>query len=54
MTRKLVRFSIERAVRGVQGSEIEVWTGMFEGDCGYGFKIGRRNVVYAHRLEDAR
>jgi hypothetical protein len=45
--RKLVRFSIERAARGVQGSEIEVWTGMFEGDCGYGFKIGRRYVVYA-------
>ena len=37
ITRKLVRLSIERAARGVQGSEIEVWTGMFEGDCGYGF-----------------
>ena len=52
ITRKLVRFSIERAARGVQGSEIEVSTSMYQGDCGYGFKIGRRYVVYAHRLED--
>ena len=52
ITRKLVRFSIERAARGVQGLEIEVWTGMYEGDCGYGFKIGRRYVVYARRLKD--
>jgi hypothetical protein len=50
--RKLVHLSIERAARGVQGSGVDVWTGMGGGDCGFDFKVGQRYVVYAYRNKD--
>jgi len=48
---QLVHFTIERAERGVQGIETDVWTGMGVGDCGYPFKPGQRYVVYAGRKD---
>jgi Carboxypeptidase regulatory-like domain len=50
--RRVVRLSIERAARGVQGTEVDVTTGSGGGDCGYNFKIGERYVVYAYRNKD--
>ena len=47
-----VRFSVESAFRGLEGSRIEVRTGMGGGDCGYGFKKGVRYLVYAHRTKE--
>ena len=45
----LVRLTVEQALRGVEGPEVEVWTGRGGGDCGYNFKAGERYLVYAHR-----
>jgi hypothetical protein len=45
----LARFSIEQAFKGVAGDEVEIVTGMGDGDCGYHFKDGERYVVYAIR-----
>lgn len=49
---RAVKFSVEQAYSGVTGTEVEVFTGRGGGDCGYGFKIGQRYLVYAYRSED--
>src|SRR5688572_17187304 len=46
------KFSIEQAYLGVNGSEIEIFTGTGGGDCGYQFKSGQRYLVYAYRYSD--
>lgn len=47
--RRLVRFEVREAFKGVQPGEIEVVTGAGGGDCGYDFREGRTYLVYAHR-----
>ena len=47
--RRLVTFSVERAVRGIDGGTVAVRTGEGGGDCGFNFQEGRRYIVYAHR-----
>jgi hypothetical protein len=47
--RRLVRFDVREAFKGVQPGEIEVVTGAGGGDCGYDFREGRTYLVYAHR-----
>jgi hypothetical protein len=42
------KFSVEQSFLGVQAREVEVSTGRGGGDCGYGFKLGTRYVVYAY------
>lgn len=51
LQRRVVRFAIERAVRGIEGRvlEVDVRTGSGGGDCGFAFKPGERYVVYAYR-----
>src|SRR5215217_7008112 len=49
---KAVKFSIEQSYLGVAGTELEVFTGRGGSDCGYGFKIGQRYLVYAYRYEN--
>jgi protocatechuate 3,4-dioxygenase beta subunit len=49
---RLVRFTVERAFRGIEGKEVEVITGLGGGDCGYGFRLGQQYLVYAHSSED--
>src|SRR5262249_5087358 len=44
---KMVHFSIEQSFRGVQGTDVEVLTGIT--DCDYNFKQGERYFVYAHQ-----
>jgi hypothetical protein len=46
---KVVHFLIEQSFRGVQGTDVEVLTGMGGGDCGYDFRQGERYFVYAYR-----
>src|SRR5258705_1790156 len=48
-SQRLVRLSIEDAVRGITGIEAEVATGLGGGDCGYEFKLGQRYLVDAYR-----
>ena len=51
-TQRLVRFNIEQAFRGVRADEVEVMTGLGESDCGYGFQLGGRYLVYAYEDGD--
>jgi 5-hydroxyisourate hydrolase-like protein (transthyretin family) len=46
---RLVRFHVDRQLRGVETSEVEVLTGFGDGDCGYGFRLGGQYLVYAYR-----
>jgi hypothetical protein len=45
----MVRFAVERGVRGVNTAEVEIGNG--PGNCGYAFKQGEQYVVYAHYVE---
>jgi hypothetical protein len=42
-------FAVERPLRGVEGAQVAVGTGLGGGDCGYGFRVGERYLVYAYR-----
>src|SRR6266850_1294911 len=48
-TPRTFKFAVEQAYLGVEGAEVDVATGMGGGDCGYGFKLGERYLVYAYR-----
>jgi hypothetical protein len=50
--RRVVSFSIESALRGIQGSSVNVRTGLGGGDCGFDFKPGLQYLVYAYRHKD--
>jgi hypothetical protein len=47
--RRLVHITVEQPLRGIQTAEVDVVTGWGGGDCGYGFKVGQRYLVYAYR-----
>lgn len=51
---RLVRLTVDQPIRGMQATEVDVLTGLGGGDCGYGFKIGQRYLVYAYRDEKDR
>ena len=53
-SRRVFTFAVERPLRGVEGTQVEVRTGMGGGDCGYGFRVGERYLVYAYRDEKTR
>lgn len=48
---RLVRLTVDQPLRGMTATDVEVLTGLGGGDCGYGFKIGQRYLVYAYREE---
>ena len=52
LERRIVAFNVEKGVRGINGSAVDVRTGSGGGDCGFDFKIGERYVVYAYRHPD--
>jgi hypothetical protein len=49
---RLFQFRLEQAYRGIAGKEVQVITGMGGGDCGYGFRLGEKYLVYAFRNKD--
>ena len=49
--KKIVRFAVSQAFRGVSGTTMEVATGMGGGDCGYDFKPNESYLVYAFIFE---
>ena len=49
---RIVAFNVEKGIRGINGSAVDVRTGSGGGDCGFDFKIGERYVVYAYRHPD--
>lgn len=52
--KRLVHFTVDQPIRGMRTAEVDVVTGWGGGDCGYGFKIGQRYLVYAYRDEKDR
>jgi hypothetical protein len=46
---RLIHFAVDRAFRNVEGSEVEVATGLGGGDCGYDFRVGGQYLVYAYQ-----
>jgi hypothetical protein len=52
LDRRVVSFSIESALRNIQGSSVNVRTGLGGGDCGFDFKPGLQYLVYAYRHTD--
>ena len=51
---RLLRLTVDQPIRGMQAAEVEVLTGLGGGDCGYGFKMGQRYLVYAYREEKSK
>jgi hypothetical protein len=51
---RLVHLTVDQPIRGMQTAEVDVVTGWGGGDCGFGFKIGERYLVYAYRDEKDR
>lgn len=55
--RRVVRLLVKESFRGVSVPEVDVITGLGEGDCGFGFEIGQDYLIYAyerktdHKLE---
>ena len=49
--RRRVRLRVERAYRGNATGEVEVFTGVGGGDCGFNFVRGERYVVFANAFE---
>src|SRR5262245_50445246 len=45
---RLVSFAVEETFRGFQGTTAEVITGVWDGDCGFGFKRGESYLVYTY------
>lgn len=49
---RVVRFEVLEGFSGVDGTTVDVVTGMGGGDCGFEFETGKSYFVYARRLED--
>ena len=50
-TKRLVRLHVDRAIRNVEVSDIDVMTGWGDADCGFGFRLGGQYLVYAYSTE---
>lgn len=50
--KRLVRFHVDRSLRNIEASEVEIATGIGGGDCGYGFQLGGQYLVYAYLNND--
>jgi hypothetical protein len=49
---RLVRLSIDEAFTGVEGPQVEILTGLGDGDCGIGFRTTQQYLVYAYETKD--
>jgi 5-hydroxyisourate hydrolase-like protein (transthyretin family) len=47
-TKRLVRLHVDRPLRNVGASDLEVLTGWGDADCGFGFRLGGQYLVYAY------
>ena len=52
--RRVFKFAVLQPFLGVEGTEVEVATGMGGGDCGYGFRKGETYLVYAYGGRDGK
>lgn len=53
-SRRIFRFSVDIALKGVDGNTVEVTTTANGASCGYNFIEGKRYFVYAHRNRDGK
>ncbi len=53
-SKKVVQFSVDKAIRGVEGKTVEVETGLDGAICGYPFRQGERYFVYLQRGKDGK
>lgn len=54
LSEKIVRFSVDKAFKGIEGRTAEVVTNPSTPSCGYDFKLGQRYFVYARRDKQGR
>ena len=47
-TKRLVRLHVDRPLRNVDTSDLEVMTGWGDADCGFPFRLGGQYLVYAY------
>lgn len=47
-------FALDRSYRGKRLKEVNLWTGLGAGDCGFDFEIGERYLVFAEKDDDGR
>jgi hypothetical protein len=52
ISKKVVDLKVDQAYKGIGGSEVQVLTGLGDSDCGYGFRVGEKYLVYAFRNEN--
>ena len=46
--RRLVRLHVDRAIKGVEASDLDIETGLGDADCGFNFRLGGQYLVYAY------
>ena len=51
-TKRLVRFHVDRPLRNIVASDVEIMTGLGDADCGFGFRLGGQYLVYAYSNDD--
>jgi 5-hydroxyisourate hydrolase-like protein (transthyretin family) len=47
-SKRLIRLHVDRPIRNVNTSDVEVVTGLGDADCGFGFRLGGQYLVYAY------
>jgi 5-hydroxyisourate hydrolase-like protein (transthyretin family) len=48
VSKRLVRLHVDRAIRNIDATDVEVMTGLGDSDCGFGFRLGGQYMVYAY------
>ena len=46
--RRVVRLHVDRPLKNVDVSDVEITTGLGDADCGFGFRLGGQYLVYAY------
>src|SRR5262245_29717471 len=54
VSKRLFRFRVEEAFRGTEGTELEILTGAWGGDCGIDFRLRTKYLVYGYKQSSAR
>lgn len=53
-TKRLVRLHVDRPLKNMEVSDVEIMTGWGDADCGFGFRLGGQYLVYAYADENKR
>jgi hypothetical protein len=51
ISQRVINLKLDHAYKGIGGTEVQVLTGLGDSDCGYGFRVGEKYLVYAFRNE---